>query len=732
MNNFMSNTKEIITILNQVDKYLNEFISGNLILLVDIRENFQRLKKEFEKVDSLNKLTILVDYMIKIIEIASKDKDKENRAVSLLQTLVKLLLAFFLKKITSKELAVNINANLSLIRELLAVKIKRKKETKKEKESYPENYFSNLVDDEKLFSQFYQEATEHLDQAQLILVELEHDSTNKELINNIFRNFHTIKGSSAFLGLKNIEEISHSIEDMFDLVRKEKLILSKELLDIIFFGIELIRTILDVMNTEDFKKEEMKKAFLLIDIFPYIDLMKKILSEYQIKKIGEILAEDGVLSIKQLEDLLNKQKIENKRLGQIAIEEKVASPEDVALALKKQEAQKVKTRRLGYVKVSNERLNTLIDIVGELVINQSMLKQQIMANRVHFDISDRTLTELENITTTIKNLVLSMGMLPISEIFNKMKVIARNTSLELGKTVFVDVEGEDTELDRNVMETIYDPLMHIVRNAIDHGIEPPEEREKVGKSKIGKILLKAEHKGSGIEITVADDGRGIDRNKILEKAIKMNLIENKDTISDKDLYNFLFLPGFTTNENVSSVSGRGVGLDVVKKNLELIHGRVEIQSEVGKGTKIIIKLPLTLAIIEGFVTRVGQNKYVFPFNLIDEILVFEKKRIIYSQNNEDTLIFHRGMHVPVIFANKIFKEKNNFFEKETLISLIINFDQFKYCIVVDEVLGKQEIVVKNLGNILQNYKFFSGGTIFGDGSIGFVVDFQGLLETLSK
>lgn len=612
------------------------------------------------------------------------------------------------------------------------MKAKQKKETK-EKKIYPDDYFNNIVEDSKLLNQFYDEAIEHLNQAQFNLVELEYDSSNKELINNVFRNFHTIKGSCAFLGLKNIEEVSHSIEDIFDLVRKDKLFLSKELLDTIFFGIELIRSILDAMNTENFVKESLKKVFVLIDIYSYIDLMRKIYNEYQIKKIGEILAESGKFTLKQLDGLLDKQKSENKKFGQLVVDEKLATPEDVALALKKQEIQKNKAKRLGFVKVSNDRLNTLIDIVGELVINQSMLKQEILANRVKLDISDRTLSELENITTTIKNLVLSMGMLPIAEIFNKLKVVARNTSQELGKTVFIDIEGEETELDRNVMETIYDPLMHIVRNAIDHGIEAPDEREKIGKNKIGKISLKAEHKGSGIEITVSDDGKGIDKDKILDKALKMKLIDSKENIAEKDIYNLIFLPGFSTSENVTTVSGRGVGLDVVKKNLDLIHGRVEIQSELGKGSKFIIKLPLTLAIIEGFVTKVGDNKYVFPFNLIDEILVLDKNKVTESQSNHETFIFHRGSHIPVIFTHTIFKENCNELEKkDSYLSLIVTFDQFKYCIVVDEVIGKQEIVIKNLGSALTNYRFFSGGTIFGDGSIGFVVDIQGLLETIAK
>jgi len=211
---------------------------------------------------------------------------------------------------------------------------------------------------------------------------------------------------------------------------------------------------------------------------------------------------------------------------------------------------------------------------------------------------------------------------------------------------------------------------------------------------------------------------------------KLNLIskDKLDMLTERDIYNFLFLPGFSTSENVTNVSGRGVGLDVVKKNIEQIHGRVEIISEKDKGTTFIIKLPLTLAIIEGFVTKVNNNKYVFPFNLIDEVLVLNKEKIIVSQSSDERLIFHRGGHIPVIFLQKILK--GNIQERSAYLSVIINFDNSKYCIVVDEIIGKQEIVVKNLGKILNKNRIFSGGTIFGDGSIGFVIDVQNLIESV--
>ncbi len=599
-------------------------------------------------------------------------------------------------------------------------------------ETYPEGYFSAIIEDTKLLEQFYTEAQEHLEEAQATLVELEYDATNKELLNTIFRNFHTIKGSSAFLGLKNIEETAHAVEDLLAIVRDGKLILNKDLIDLIFHGMELLKSLLDTMLANDYQKTAMEASFKIINIYPYIRLFKKIKEQYSYKKIGEILAEEGKIQPEVLQKVLQKQRETDKKVGEILIEEKIAKPEDVVEALKKQNSLANRIKKSGIVKVSNEKLNTLIDIVGELVINQSMVKQELLNLQVS-ETTERSITQLESITTTIKNLVLSMGMVPIAEIFNKLRVVARNTAEELGKSVYLELRGEETELDRNVIETIYEPLMHLIRNSIDHGIEHAEDRDRLGKNRLGRILLSAEHKGSGIEIVVQDDGKGIDTELVLKKAIEKGLVKRDEAgkLSQKDIYNLLFLPGFSTAKQVTSVSGRGVGLDVVKKNLDSIHGRVEVSSEVGKGTRFTIKLPLTLAIIEGFVTRVGDNKYVFPFSSIEEIKVIQQDELFRNDEESEAMIFHRGLHIPVLYAHRVFRETWQEPENRTMLSLLFSLDQSHYCVVVDELIGKQEIVVKSMSQtILQDCSFFSGGTIFGDGSIGFVVDMQGFLEAL--
>ncbi len=758
------------TQVHALNSLLAGYEPGDLLKGVDIRDTLSSLKKEMESLPHMDKLLQLTRHLIRVAE-ALADPEKEPHAMNLLRSTGKDYEAFLAGSLSAKEFSERIRARSSLFQQVLRGQkeptVSRRDQPEVDTESgrlepaetesrrtekgkpsknadgqgspaevrtgYGEGYFDGIVEDEKLLSQFYLEAKEHLEEAQSALVELEYDPTNKELINNLFRNFHTIKGSSAFLGLRNVEELSHAVEDLLALVREGKIFLTKELIDLVFHGMEILRNLLEGMQINEFRPQDMKKSFQIIEIFPYIGLMRRVLEQYKYRKIGEILAEEGKITLQDLQHLLKRQQETEKKIGELAVEEKIATTEDVLEALKKQKSQVAKVKRLGYVKVSNEKLNTLIDIVGELVINQSMLKQELL-ERSGVDRGERNISQLETITTTIKNLVLSMGMTPISEIFTKLRVVARNTAEELGKSVYLEMRGEDTELDRNVIETIYDPLIHIIRNSIDHGIEDAEERQRKGKDKVGRIILAAEHKGSGIEIIIEDDGKGIDPELVKAKAVELGLVkrEEAEELSLKDTYGFLFLPGFSTSSAVTTVSGRGVGLDVVKKNLDSIHGRVEVVSEKDRFTRFIIRLPLTLAIIEGFVTRVGENKYVFPFSAIEEIKVIDPAEILASENGNgsEALIYHRGMHIPVLKAHKVFKEEEKG-RDDRILSLLFSLDQSRYCVVVDDLIGKQEIVIKNLSDtLLQECPYFSGGTIFGDGSIGFVVDMQGFLEAL--
>ncbi len=693
--------------------------SGDLMELLNIQESYEALSSLLMQSTQFKDLG---RFVVALNKMSDKLRNFENEpaVLNLLQRANQKLKQLFYKEKQASEIAPQLNRILSQIQNFESFKqtfeepllpetsqsdfLSEDKsadplfEQNPVTQGYSEDYFDHIMNDPQMLRQLVDEIKDHLDAAQYTLVDLENDPENEENINKVFRSFHTIKGSSAFLGLKNIEETGHIMESLLVLIRDGKFKITKDLTDVIFSGIEILRTISSVMEKQNFNIEKMKTDFLKIDIFTYITLLEKILSEYKTKSIGEIIGKNKISDPKP--------KI---------------SPQNTE--------PKIPRKTASYVKVSNERLNNLIDMVGELVINQSMLREIIQNPEKESDQTERVISQLETISTNMKTIVLSMGMVPIADVFNKLRVVIRNTSKEEGKSVTVKIQGEETELDRNVVETIYDPLVHLVRNAVDHGLETPDERKQTDKPPIGLISIAAEHKGNGIEIVISDDGKGIDKDRIIQKAIEKKLIDPGDTekLSEKEIFNFLFQPGFSTAKTITEISGRGVGLDVVKNNIDSIHGKVEISSKKNSYTRFTIRLPLTLAIIEGFVTSIGTTKYIFPFAAIREIIVPEEKNIT-TLDDGNKLLFHRGSTIPLIFSGQVFQEPE--FEKDlqkALILLIFFEDRF-YGIVVDRVVGKQEIVIKNLGDSLSNLNVFSGGTIFGDGTIGFVVDIEGFLN----
>ena len=748
------NFQELNARLTELHTALNLFEPGDLMTMMDIKERFRSLQTDFEKNDALKDIGKFCG-LLSTITMMLSEIGFEQQTKDILQKSDDVLIRLFSKQIKGQEAAEQISGLIRLAQELIKTKeenippkAQAVAETTKQPESptgtkasegvhianeYTEGYFSNIVDDQKMLSQLCDEMKEHLDNAQFTLVDLEHDSENQEKINKTFRSFHTIKGSSAFLGLKNVEDTSHVMEDLLVLIRDGKMKISRDIIDVVFYGLELLRNLAAVMLDTDFNIEAMKEHYLKIDIFRYIRFIRDILNNYETRDIRDIIDENTDISRTEIRDALERLSGSGEASGSADDEE---SGKSAFIT------QSVSGKKSAYVKVSNERLNLLIDIVGELVINQSMLRQTIAdsMNIEKKDIkddrktnADKIISQLEGITTNIKNLVLAMGMVPIAEIFNKLRVVIRNTSNDLKKVVNAEIWGEETELDRNVVEAIYDPLVHIVRNAIDHGLESADKREKAGKPKVGRLQVYAEHKGNGIQIIVEDDGKGIDKEAVLKKAIANGLIaeEAAESMSEKEVYALLFQPGFSTAEKVTEVSGRGVGLDVVKKNIEEIRGKTEVVSELGKFTRFVIKLPLTLAIIEGFVVEIGANKYVLPFNVIEEILVPEQQQI-NTMDNGSRLLFNRGSYIPMIESAAVLNEHSVRTDESRMLAVVLAYEGKFYGLLVDRIVGKQEIVIKNLGESLSHMSVFSGGTIFGDGTIGFVVDIEGFLDTARK
>jgi len=444
------------------------------------------------------------------------------------------------------------------------------------------------------------------------------------------------------------------------------------------------------------------------------------------KPLGEILVETGVVSQAQLNQALSQQK----KVGEILIEQKVATPEQISEALKKQSettapAKKIETPS---IRVDTIKIDRLINLVGELVITQSMLS----ALGSRFEMSQlpvllERVAQLERNTREIQERVMGIRMVPIGNAFSRFPRLVRDLSGKAGKKIQLILSGEETELDKTVIESIGDPLTHLVRNSADHGLEPPDERVAAGKPEQGIIHLNAFHEGGSICITVEDDGRGLNRDKILAKGIKQGLIAESEKLSDEQIWMLIFKPGFSTAEKVTDVSGRGVGMDVVKRNIEGLGGTVSIKTVSGKGTTFTLKLPLTLAIIEGMTVRVGQDTYIVPLLSILESIQ-PTREMIKTIVAKGELVNVRGAYLPLMRLYEVFRLEPDLSDPTKAILLILETERERVAVMVDEILGQQQVVIKSMEQNFRKVEGVAGATILGDGTVGFILDVRGLLE----
>jgi two-component system, chemotaxis family, sensor kinase CheA len=446
------------------------------------------------------------------------------------------------------------------------------------------------------------------------------------------------------------------------------------------------------------------------------------------KPLGEILVESGVVSRETLDGALAQQK----RVGQILIEQKVATPQQVEQALLKQKFQEsaaqAKKTDTASIRVDTAKIDKLINLVGELVITQSMLSD--LGGR--FEMSQinvliERIAQLERNTREIQERVMSIRMLPIGTAFSRFPRLVRDLSAKAGKKIQLVMSGEETELDKTVIESISDPLTHLIRNSADHGLEMPEERLDNNKPELGTIRLNAFHEGGSICITVGDDGRGLNRDKILAKAVKQGLMSDNDKLTDDQVWSMIFKPGFSTADKVTDVSGRGVGMDVVKRNIEALGGTVSIKTAQGKGTTFALKLPLTLAIIEGMTVRIGRETYIIPLLSILESIQ-PKREVIKTVVGKGELINVRGTYLPMMRLYEAFSLQPEHTDPTKGIVLILETEGDRVAVMVDEILGQQQVVIKSMEQNFRKVEGIAGATILGDGTVGFILDVRGLLE----
>ncbi len=444
------------------------------------------------------------------------------------------------------------------------------------------------------------------------------------------------------------------------------------------------------------------------------------------KTVGEILVERGEITTEEVEEALSQQK----RTGEILTEVGKVTPEQVKAALAEQNtvrnAHNKRKEREGSVnvKVPADKLDSLMDLVGELVIAQERLKESA-GSLIDVELSS-VAEEIERLTTDLRDNTLSLRMLPIGTTFARFRRLVRDLAQDLGKEIDLVTQGAETELDKTVIDSLGDPLVHMIRNCIDHGIELPQVRENAGKPRKGTIHLSAVHSESQVVIKIQDDGAGLDAEAIRTKAIERGVLTAESEVTDKELYNLIFDAGFSTAKTVSNISGRGVGMDVVKRSIEALRGKVWVESEPGQGSTVTVELPLTLAIIEGLLVKVGVDRYVLPLSLVEECI--EVTREESQQRNGSQLIQVRGELVPFVRLREWFGQQNEDLPIEQIV--VTRMGDARFGFTVDEVIGQHQTVIKSLGKLYEGVSGLSGATILGDGSVALILDAPRLVETV--
>jgi len=582
------------------------------------------------------------------------------------------------------------------------------------------------IEDEGLLRDFITEGLEYISEIEVNILNLEQNPTDKDCINAIFRPFHSVKGVAGFLNLSEIRGLAHSLENLLDKARNDELEVTQPLIDVVLDGSDTLKSMIGQLK-DRLEGKEMKPLNTDLSVLSKrIDAVGSGEEAEKPQKLGQILVSGGALSEEALEASLQTSQtiVPKKKIGETLIQEGKVSPKQVSQALRKQAEQVSDTTT---IRIDTRKLDDLIDMVGELVITQSMI-QQGLSQQFNGDRKlMRTVAQFFQITSELQRTSTSLRMMPIKQTFQRMARLARDLGKNNGKQVTVEMVGEDTEIDRNMVDEIYNPLVHMVRNSVDHGLESTEDRRIAGKPEKGMIQLKAYHRGGNIVIEIVDDGKGLNREKILEKAKKNGLVHSTDNLADQDIFRLIFLPGFSTAEKVTEVSGRGVGMDVVRQAIDRLRGKIEIESAPGKGTTFALSFPLTLAIIDGMIVKVGSERYIVPTTAIRQAL--RPSREVYNAiAGKGETINVMGNLLPLVRVYELFGKEPLHRNPWEAIIVVTEGEGRAKCLMVDEIVGKAEVVIKSLGEGLKNVQGIAGGAILGDGQIGLIIDPEGLFE----
>jgi two-component system chemotaxis sensor kinase CheA len=564
---------------------------------------------------------------------------------------------------------------------------------------------NSLAEDEDLIREFITESTEHLANIEgqtLILERNAGDAEAKETLNAVFRAFHTIKGLAGFLEFTAIQSLAHEVETLLDLARNGDLLVTPGLIDVVLESTDAVRQ--ELANVE---AHLAGRAALVSQVDEA--LLKRIRHSAQGKTEVEQIPTEGApdqsLSAVKSETSVQQQE--------------AASPSEPRARTSAETA--------ATLRIDTNNLDQLMDMVGEMVIAQTLIGHSPALTAVTDSRFLSDLSQLARITADVQRIATGMRMVPIGTQFQKTARVIRDLSRRAGKQIAFETSGEETEVDKTVAEEISDPLLHMVRNSIDHGIETPAERAAMGKDPTAHIRLSACHESGHIVISISDDGRGLNRDKILAKAVERGLVQPGAQMSDGEVFLLIFEAGFSTAEKLTDISGRGVGMDVVRRHVQALRGTIDIHSKQGEGTTFFLKLPLTLAIIEGLVVVVGDQRFILPIFSVKEMFR-PTPDMISTVRGTSEMVLVRDSLLPVVRLHQRLKKE----PRTTVLTegtLIVAEAQGKtFCLFVDDLIGKQEVVIKNLGSTFRHVTGVAGCAILGDGRVGLILDMLGIFK----
>jgi two-component system chemotaxis sensor kinase CheA len=559
-----------------------------------------------------------------------------------------------------------------------------------------------------LLGDFLTESMESLTAAESALLELEADPSHEEAINTVFRAFHTVKGTSAFLGLGRIAAFAHEAESLLSRVRDGEIGYTRACAELSLASRDMLMALLDAVRDAAALEGTAVRP---LRVPPGYHALLDALATYDPAHepaIAPRMTESPSAAVRAAEPVAP--------VASVAKVAPVAAPEATAPASRTGAPANDAT-----IRVRTDRLDRLIDMVGELVIAQSMIAgDSELDQRVQHELT-RKITHAGKIVRELQDLSMSMRMVELRPTFQKLARVVRDTAVKAGKEVAFTVTGDDVEIDRQLADLLGDPLVHMVRNAVDHGVERPDERVASGKARTGQVRLQAYHASGNVVVELIDDGRGLHREKIVAKAIEKGLIESDKGMSDSEVFNLIFAPGFSTAEKVTDISGRGVGMDVVRRNLEAIRGRIDITSAPGRGTTFAIRLPLTLAVTDGMLVRVGQERFVVPTTNI-HMSFRPEPGMLSTVVGKGEVVLLRGELMPIVRLHALFGVPDAVRSPVEGLLMIVGDAERRTALLVDELLGQQQVVAKTLGESLGKVPGISGGAILGDGRVGLILD----------